>query len=396
MNWHSILHSRLSDLLRGRTSEYLHPFRFPRPSFRLITTAPRLIRRLNLFNLISLLARIVKCNAPLPQGIAAAAAGTPSWRLGYVLNGLSHDLESGLSLAQAMRRNPGVFPPLYADLVEAGERTGTLDQTLDRIMASIVERRVIRRDLRSLMFYVAIVLSLFTLFSWFLYVKVVPVFLEINHEMGAPTHFRPYVISRAIVNHAELLLTSSGVVALAIFAGLIGTRFFALFRRLRPLRRIGGFIALRLPLVKRLVRNSNMANATQMLAQLTEAGYPLDDALEKVASGNLNPAFNAAFLRMRDAIRQGAPLAKAADAETRLLPKSFPAIAAIADYSGDLPGALGHLAGLYRAQACRQMQMVTPVLLPVMVIALAALAFTTYFAIFALTVSMAEAVMASM
>jgi len=398
-DWHTIFHSSLGDLAHGRTSEFLQPRLFVRGEKKSAIKAPRMLKRMRVFYIISLLARLVKANAPLAQGLAAASASAPSWGLGRALYTLSRDLEKGLSLDQAMRRQPSVFPPLYADLVEAGQKSGSLEQTFGRIMNDMNDQRTVAREIKGLMSYFAVVLWIFALFSLFLNVKVMPVFLEIARELEPPAGRDLWGVFQMAVtmrSYWEWYTGGAFIVAVLVVVLIMPARFGHRFAHPRGLQRLAGQIGLRLPLLGRLVKSANIATSTQMFAQLVEAGVPLDAALDELAEASINPSFASTFRRMRDKIRQGAPLSQAAESETRLLPKSFAVAAANAEYHGDLPGALRNLAVFYRARAFRQMKMVKPVLMPVLIFILGGLVFTQYAGTFVAVINMGEVIMGGM
>jgi type IV pilus assembly protein PilC len=396
-DWHSILHSSLGDLARGKTSEFLQPRLFVRGEKKQrAVRAPRMLKRMRVFYIVNLLARLVKANAPLAQGLAAASPSAPSWGLSRSLYILSRDLEKGLSLHQAMRRQPSVFPAIYADLVEAGQKSGTLDQTFTRIMDEMTEAKTVGRELEMLMAYFAMVLGVFALFALFLNVKVMPVFDEIAHEIEVPGAYVPwktYEISLMIRSYWVWYTSGAAIVAGILAASLLPSR---LNRRLVMPRRVRGIlsqIALHVPLVGRLVRSANMATCMQMFAQLVEAGVPLDAALDDLAEASINPAFAASFRRMRNKVRQGVSLSQAADSESSLLPRSFAVAAANAEYHGDLAGAMRNVALFYRAKAFRQMKMIKPVLMPFFILILGSLVFIQYFGGFVATINMSEMIM---
>ena len=398
-DWHTIFHSSLGDLAHGRTSEFLQPRLFVRGEKKSAIKAPRMLKRMRVFYIISLLARLVKANAPLAQGLAAASASAPSWGLGRALYTLSRDLEKGLSLDQAMRRQPAVFPPIYADLVEAGQKTGTLEQTFTRIMNDMTDKRTVARELKGLMAYFAVILLVFVVFSLFLNARVLPFFDEIAREIDVPAGYVPwrtYQVSLVIRSYWVWYTAGAGIVAAILVVLGALSRFGGRFALPRRIQRLVSQIGLRLPLLGRLVKSANIATSTQMFAQLVEAGVPLDAALDELAEASINPSFASTFRRMRDKIRQGAPLSQAAESETRLLPKSFGAAAANAEYHGDLPGALRNLAVFYRARAFRQMKMVKPVLMPVLIFILGGLVFTQYAGTFVAVINMGEVIMGGM
>ncbi|HUW60000.1 MAG TPA: type II secretion system F family protein [Candidatus Bathyarchaeia archaeon] len=399
-DWYAILHSSLGDLARGKTSEFLQPRIFVRGKrHKRPLRAPRMLKRMRAFYVISLLARLVKVNAPLAQGLAATSPSAPSWGLSKTLYVLSRDLEKGLSLDDAMRRQPSVFPSLYADLVQAGQKSGSLEQTLNRIMDDMTDKRSVAREIKGFLLYFAAMLFGFVFFSAFLHTKVMPVFYEMNHELEVPGDYAPwnvYQVAAAVGAYWAWYTAGAAILAVVVLLLILPSRFGHRFRLPRSLQRLASQIGLRVPLVGRLVKSANIATSTQMLAQLVEAGVPLDDALDDVAAASITPAFSKAFRRMRNKIRQGAQFSKALESESPLFPKSFSVAAANAEYHGDLAGALKNLAAFYRTKAFRQLKMVKPMLMPFLILILGGLVFTQYFGIFAGAINISEMIMGGM
>ena len=266
-------------------------------------------------------------------------------------------------------------------------------------MNDMTDKRTVARELKGLMAYFAVILLVFVVFSLFLNARVLPVFDEIARKIDVPAGYVPwrtYQVSLVIRSYWVWYTAGAGIVAAILVVLGALSRFGGRFALPRRIQRLVSQIGLRLPLLGRLVKSANIATSTQMFAQLVEAGVPLDAALDELAEASINPSFASTFRRMRDKIRQGAPLSQAAESETRLLPKSFAVAAANAEYHGDLPGALRNLAVFYRARAFRQMKMVKPVLMPVLIFILGGLVFTQYAGTFVAVINMGEVIMGGM
>jgi len=401
-NWNRLLHSSLGDLARGKTSDYVMPGfwtsfwsqRRARPM-----RAPGVLKQLHVFYIINLLARIVRSNAPLAPGLLAASASAPSWMLGKSLHKLSHDVEHGFSLAQAVRRQPKMFPPLYADLVEAGEQTGALEDTLNRIMEDMTAKDQASHDTKKLLVYFSVMLMAFAAFAFFLNVKVMPVFFEIAWDVDVPADYKPYgpfLLAQRLTDYAHPLVIAPLIVGIVLFLLCALPHPGRLFYRAHAVRRALSETALRIPLVRRLIKNRNLAKSLTIFAQLTEAGFPLDDALDHVVRSDISPTFSHVFGRVCNRIRKGTPLTQALQSEEPFLPKSLAVAAANAEFHGDLPGALRNLAEFYHKKSMKQTKMITPLLMPVLILTLGALVFSQYFSVFAAIINMSEMIMGGM
>lgn len=80
--------------------------------------------------------------APLPEGLEVLAREMGRAPVREAAAGVAEDLRNGVSLSQALTKRPGVFPSVYARLVQAGERSGNLHAVLQSVTA--VEREMVR------------------------------------------------------------------------------------------------------------------------------------------------------------------------------------------------------------------------------------------------------------
>ena len=79
------------------------------------------------------LATLIKSGVPLLQAFGVIAAGVTKPAMCEMVQALAHDIASGTSLANALRKKPQAFDELYCSLVETGEHSGALDLLLERL-----------------------------------------------------------------------------------------------------------------------------------------------------------------------------------------------------------------------------------------------------------------------
>src|SRR5204862_3609242 len=102
-----------------------------------------------------------------------------------VLMAIRTDVESGSSLADAMRKQPQVFNDLYSNMIAAGEAGGILDTILQRLSLYIEKAVKLTSQVRSAMIYpVAIIVIAVAVVSIILW-KVIPTFATLFLELGA-------------------------------------------------------------------------------------------------------------------------------------------------------------------------------------------------------------------
>src|SRR3954470_7467578 len=125
------------------------------------------------------------------------------------------DVESGASLAEAMRKHPKTFDPLFTNMIVAGEAGGILDTILKRLAVYIEKSVKLNGQVKSAMIYpVAIVVIAGAVVGVILW-KVIPTFASLFSGLGAelplPTRF-VIALSNGLVSYFPVLLIGGGIV----------------------------------------------------------------------------------------------------------------------------------------------------------------------------------------
>lgn len=328
----------------------------------------------------SLIAAMVRCNAPIAEGLEVAASDAPSFRLAQILFSLRDGLASGQSLSDSMSNYPKFFPAWYVDLVRAGETTGTLAAVLGETLDHIRDADATRRTLRGWVAYLACVLAIQLAIGAFLLTYILPQFVEVLNDLGAAPPWTARL--QRIWNHPWLREPAFVGVALAASIAIIKMLFFpaqhGIGRRLRGLLRAG---LLYVPALRQPVAKANLAAVSSVLGRLLAARVPLDQALDDCAALALDRPYQGALARAGERVRAGVPLAEAIAADNRFIP-SFRAMVALGESAGRLPEALARTAALYRRDIVKSTKTALDIIGPVGVLLLGGLTLLVLFGAF--------------
>lgn len=317
-------------------------------------------------------------------------------------------LEGGLDLSEAMRRLPKFFPKFYADMVEAGEQTGRMEECLAELTLDSAESLSTNQQVRGILIYLGATVLIQIFIMTFLVVKVAPVFFEIYEDMGySYTERAPFVsklmesIDGLLEFRWESLFTNAFTGGIAAFVLVV---FIFLLRRIfRKDRRtfsssplLSLFVII--PGLRGLIMQGNFAVITGTLEKLLRADVPLDTALEKASVADISPVYARMLRKVRTRVLDGDSLVAAFQtASSRLLvPASFTSLLAVGEQSGMLPEALAYLWTFYRNQTRVRIQILTDTVNPLGVVILGT--FVLFFAVdmFSLMVGLSEAILNSM
>ena len=131
------------------------------------------------------LSTLVGAGVPIVQSLAILETQAENPAFKEVLNAVRGDIESGLSISDALQKHPDAFPELYTSMIKAGELGGILDTILERLTAYLESSEALKAKVKSAMMYPIIVLSICFVITVFLLTFVIPRFATIFESFGA-------------------------------------------------------------------------------------------------------------------------------------------------------------------------------------------------------------------
>src|SRR6059036_4061398 len=136
-------------------------------------------------------ATMINAGLPLVQALDILAQQTENKILADVTRQVVYDVESGQTLADALRKHPKAFGDLYVNMVAAGEAGGILDTILVRLSEFLEKNDAIIRKVKGAMIYPAVIMSVAAIAIAVLLIFVIPtfqnMFASVNLELPLPT-----------------------------------------------------------------------------------------------------------------------------------------------------------------------------------------------------------------
>lgn len=258
------------------------------------------------------LGTLLHAGIPLLQSIDLIARGHANARFARLLSAVRDDIESGSSLAQALRPHPQVFGPLYCNLVEAGEAGGVLPEQLDRLARQLEASIALRARMRAALRYPAVLLAVAAVVLAILGTAVVPAFKDVFASIagqGADVDASLPALTRLVIAWSDAMAAYWPVLlGLPVLVAATGMRALRHSERAQRLR---DRIALRLPVLGGVLRKAVTARWTRTLSTLLQSGLPLMDAMEATGHASGNWAYCDATRRAAHAVASGASLSQA-------------------------------------------------------------------------------------
>lgn len=289
------------------------------------------------------LATMMTAGLPIVQALDIIAQSAEKVAMQELITTVKNDLESGLTLADALDKHRKYFDELFVNLVRAGEDSGSLELVLDRIAIYKEKSESLKGKIKKALFYpIAVVVVAFVVTA-ILLIFVIPQFKELFDGFGATLPaFTLFVIglSEAFQKYWYLIFGSIG---LAIFL------FTYVKRRSDKFNHFLDRMILKMPIFGPLTEKAAIARFARTLSTMFSAGVPLVEAMPPTAGSTGNAMFSDAVMNMRDIIAAGSPL-KVAMQQSKLFPVMVVQMVAIGEETGALDTMLGKVADMYEEE----------------------------------------------
>lgn len=308
------------------------------------------------------LATLVRAGVPLVDSVAALTDQVEKEQLVKVLTSLRENLNEGTSFAKSLAQHPSVFPPLYINMVAAGEASGTLEAVLERLADFMEGQARLKGKVSAALAYPILMVIIGGLLVGVLMVAVVPKVTSIFDNLG---HALPWY-TRLLIFVSDTLAGSwwliLGLTALSIY----------LFRRWKktPAGHLKWDIfMLRIPIFGRLNQLVAVARFSRTLATLLASGVQLLQAMEigrnVLENVRLEQVVGEAISSIREGESIAVPLKRSGE-----FPPMMTHMIAVGEKSGQLEPMLENVSRAYESEVETKVVALTSLLEPLMIVAL--------------------------
>ena len=328
---------------------------------RLLAWQPQLPpSKKDVLNFTNQLAVMIKAGISIRAALDGIADQVENLKFRKILQQVKRDVEGGKSFSEALARYPGVFTPLYVNMVRASELSGAFADMLERIVDHLTLQIETRSQVRGAMVYPVIIGVMAVVTTVFLLTFVLPRFLVIfegkESILPMPTKII-LALSSAMCNYWYVLVVS--------VAGMV----FGLWWTLQTKwgRANWDWLKLKLPILKKLCRCLYISRSMHTMGELVNAGVPMLDALNITANISGNTLYRDMWRRVSLSVEQGKRISDPM-ARSNLVPTSVVQMISSGEESGKLSEVLRDVSGFYQKELRNVIRMVTAMIEPLMII----------------------------
>ena len=323
---------------------------------------------------------ITQAGVPMKEALQMLSEQTENKWLKCAISEVLLNVEKGNTLADSMRSQPDIFPPMLVNMVEAGEQSGSLEMAFSRMAVHFEKEAKLKATIKKATIYpIILVIAAIGVIAVML-LFVIPIFIDmfadLDIEMPALTMF---------VMNSSKWMTSHWYVLLAIIVGVVVA--YKLIYKTTQGRLTIDRIKMKMPLFGKLTVKTACSQFARTMSTLLMSGISTIDALETTSKIVNNIHYTNAMLKAREEVMKGIPLSEPLEA-SGIFPPMVYHMTGIGEETGNVEEMLEKMADYYDEEVEMTTQSVLAAMEPIIILFMALIIGTLVIAVISPIASM--------
>ena len=273
---------------------------------------------------------------------------------------IKEQVESGATLAEALKRFPKHFDDLFVNMIAAGEAGGILDAILRRLAAYMEKAAKLKAQVKGAMTYPIVTLIIAIVVLGIILVFVIPVFEEMFADFGGELPLPTQIV----VTASEIVKSKIIYIIVGIFIlGFTLRKFYATEKG----QDMADDLVLKIPVFGELLRKVAVAKFTRTMGTMLASGVAILEALDIVAKTAGNRTVERAIYDVRSGIAEGRTMADPL-AESGVFPAMVCQMISVGESTGALDAMLEKIADFYDEEVDQAVDNLTSLIEPFMLV----------------------------
>lgn len=297
------------------------------------------------------------------EAIKLLCEQTENRKLQRAMTSIRASVEKGEPLAEALAAQPKIFPGLMVHMIAAGEASGSLDVSMERMAIQFEKDAKTTAMVKKAMIYPSVLISVVFVVILVMLLGIIPNYMKLFSELGTELP----AITKAVVSLSNVIRNYWFLV----FPGLFGLVALFRFYIATPAGRYAwADVQLRIKPVRNVVVKTASARMGRTLGTLLTSGVPLVEAVDIVSGVMGNPYFRDAVQTAKEEVMAGVPLSRPL-ADSGLFPPMVYHMMHIGEESGTTEDMLDKLADYYEEEVEMAVQSLLALMEPAIILVLA-------------------------
>jgi type IV pilus assembly protein PilC len=308
------------------------------------------------------LATLINAGLPLTQSLRTVREQITNKTLLVAINQIINDVEGGSTLANAFAKHPRQFNEIFVNLIKAGEASGSLDTSLERIANQQEKDAAITSKIRGALIYPAIVLFVIGAVIIFMFTTVIPQIEQLYADLDADLP----LITRMLIAISGFIINFWWLIIIGIVGGIIGLHRFS---KTPQGRSLFDHFKMKVPIFGKLFMKLYMARFCRTSSILMSSGLSILEVM-RIVQGAVNNVHVAESLKKAsEKVKSGKALSLVLSNDPYFL-SLVPQMIKIGEQSGTLSDMLGRCADYYEDEIDNAVKNLSTTIEPLLMIVL--------------------------
>ncbi len=305
---------------------------------------------------------MIKSGITIVEALEILSSQTKSPAFRAILEDLVSDIKNGKSLAKALEKHPKAFDTFYTSIIEIGETSGTLDQSLLYLSEQLAKDYTFRKKIQGAMLYPMIVFTAASIVGIGVSLFVLPQLLDLfsGYEIELPLSTQILIfIAKAMESYGILIFIYIGIL-------LVGFRILLTFDVIKP---YWHQILLVLPIFGKILQNSELTSFCRNLGIMLKSGLPITKALAIEEKITTNLVFKKYLTDMLRAVDKGTLLsAELESGKYKKIPLIATKMIAVGEKTGKLEETFLYLGDFFEDEVDDATRNISTIIEPIMLL----------------------------
>ncbi|MCH6266691.1 type II secretion system F family protein [Neobacillus citreus] len=310
-------------------------------------------------------ATLIKAGVTVVEATSILSYQTESKALKRALLEVEQELREGNPLSDAVSKHKKIFNPMFVNMLKAGEVSGNLDVTLERLADDFEKQHHTRQKVVSALTYPMVVGAIAILAVIFLLVTVVPKFVQMFNDMGAELP----AITKFVLSASKFMQSFWWLVALIFI--LIYLSFMFMKKNIKAKYYLD-YALLRMPIFGKLMQKGVLARMMRTLSTLFSSSVPILQAMSIIEKVVENEVISKVIRESRVSLEKGRSMTEPMNKHWAFPPLVTQMIS-IGEETGALDAMLAKIAEFYEKEVETATDKLKSLIEPIMIVLLAGL-----------------------
>jgi len=283
---------------------------------------------------------LLESDVPLSESLRTLAAQTRNLTLKEAIIWIQKDVDSGLSLSQAMKRHENIFTEFYVNMLLSAEATGRIDEVMTFMADYLEKQAALASKVRNALIYPIFLTGFLFIILIFMSVVVFPQIESVFKELGVelPAMTKALIGFGTFITNWWWAVLAGGTFAVFAFKDYFKSKEGKVFL---------GEIMLRLPMFNRILKNMYVARFADSISVLTKGGVSIVQAIEITARTVGSAVYGEILKSIADEVKNGMLLSQALLKHPKYFPPLVSQMLAVGEQTGKMDKLLSKVSSFY-------------------------------------------------